>query len=113
MHLAMSPLPVHLLGWTNPVTSQLLHPLALGSLCMPTHLLRLLSPVHVPVSLHQHNWPPAPPLGVEQLTPHASGKAMRLSSLTVSVRVLHHVFVSWQDMAQRCAVTVSSNGTLS
>ena len=54
---------------------------------------------------------PAPPLGVEQLAPHAGGKPMRLASPTVSVRALCCVFASWRDMAQRRAATVSSDGT--
>ena len=57
MHLATSPLPVHLLGWTDPATSRLLRPLALSSPRMPTRLLRPLSPAYAPASLHRHNRP--------------------------------------------------------
>ena len=51
--IPMSPLPVHVLEWTDPAMSWLLCPLVLSSLHMPTaHLLRQLSSAYVPASLH-------------------------------------------------------------
>ena len=53
-----SPLPVHVLEWTDPATSWLLRPLALSSPRMHTaRLLKQVSSAYLPASLHRHDRP--------------------------------------------------------